>query len=184
MPKIEPHISKYIDSSIDKAITKAKKGFGDEFRSALKINKKEFGDDVRSALKVSKNEFGNEVRSALKIVKSEFSDEVRIAIKTASKEFGDEIRGDFKGYTDELKRHNSALVEHIDNHMNEFHRVVSSLPTESSVREIFREEIHPFDLKLNLCVSEIGQLNTKMDGVLAITNNHEERISSLELEAV
>jgi hypothetical protein len=150
MQKIEPHISKYIDSSIDKA----KKEFGEEVRNALKINRKEFRDEVRSALKIS------------------------------SKEFGDEIRGDFKGYIDELKRHNSALVEHIDNHMNEFHRVVSSLPTESSVREIFREEIHPFDLKLNLCVSEIGQLNTKMDGVLAITNNHEERISSLELDAV
>ena len=135
MPKIEPHISKYIDSSIDKA----KKGF---------------------------------------------SNEVKVSIKSASKAFGDEIRQDLKEFTDDFKRHNAALLERVDNHMGEFHRVVSSLPTESSVREIFREEIHPFDLKLNLCVSEIGQLNTKMDGVLAITNNHEERISSLELEAV
>src|ERR1035437_6975518 len=99
---------------------------------------------------------------------------VKESVNIASKKFGDEIRDDLREYAEEYKRHTSDLVGHLEEHIEEIERVAKSLPTKERVREIFREEIQPFDMKLGLCVSEIGQVNKKLD-------YHERRIHKLEL---
>ncbi|MDE2188495.1 MAG: hypothetical protein KGJ35_02075 [Patescibacteria group bacterium] len=88
---------------------------------------------------------------------------VDVAEKRFDKKAAVYVRQAVKEANRESKRHMEALIEHVDQHMGEFYRVVSSLPTEERVREIFHEQIKPFDIKLNLCISEIGKLNGRVD---------------------
>jgi DNA-directed RNA polymerase len=82
-----------------------------------------------------------------------------------------------KEFSAEMKRHTSALVEGVNNKAKEIEIVAKKLPSEERIRDIFREEINPLDIKLNICLSEIMEHRKELD-------RHEDRIESLELEAV
>jgi hypothetical protein len=71
----------------------------------------------------------------------------------------------------------SVVLEDFKNSLKAFKEVAPKIPTEERIREIIHEEIHPLDTKLNVCLAEIHEHRKELD-------RHEERISSLELDAV
>lgn len=167
MPKIEPHIKKYIDTTTISLENRLDKRLGKRFDNAITKARKELGEEIK-----------------VRMIK----------------------------LTDDFKRHTSALVEDTNNRAKEIEIVAKKLPSEGRIRNIFREEMHPHAVEMNIYKEEVlvfrDQLkehNEHMDKynkesqdfrdemrALRLNVNsheksimgHEDRISSLELEAV
>jgi hypothetical protein len=80
-----------------------------------------------------------------------------------------------KEFLEESKRHMDVVLEKFDNSLAAFKELVPKIPTEERIREIVHEEIQPMNIKLDLCIAEIGLHRRELDG-------HEKRISTLEWE--
>ena len=109
MQRIEPHISKYIDSSVDKAISKALKDFNKESKLNARTLLKEFNEDSKRHMSVLIEQIDERVAEVVRVAKSLPTEErVREIVHEEIKP----LRSDIKLCISEIQEHRKELDRH------------------------------------------------------------------------